>query len=79
MIHNVVLDWIYTNHGHRLTTWNQLFLTPACLEQYARAVYQLGCPLTNSFGFIDGTVRPIVRPDENQRVLYNGHKRVLMD
>ena len=29
-----------------------------------------------SKGFIDGTVRPISRPGINQRVLYNGHKRV---
>ena len=28
------------------------------------------------FGFIDGTVRPIARPGENQRVVYNGHKTV---
>ena len=25
---------------------------------------------------MDGTVRPIARPGEHQRVLYNGHKRV---
>ena len=55
MIYNVVLDWIYANHGHRLTSWNQLFLTPAWLEQYARGVFQMGCPLTNCFGFVDGT------------------------
>ena len=28
------------------------------------------------FGFIDGTVRPICRPEGNQRIIYNGHKRV---
>ena len=76
LIYNVVLDWIYTNHGHRLTSWNQLFLTPAWLEQYSQAIYQMGCPLTNCFGFIDGTVRPISRPEEDQRLVYNGHKRV---
>lgn len=76
MIYNVVLDWVYDNHGHRLTSWNQPFLTSPYLEQYAQAVYQMGCPLTNCFGFMDGTVRPISRPEENQRVVYNGHKRV---
>ena len=35
-----------------------------------------GSPLTNCFGFIDGTVRQISKPGENQRILYNGHKRV---
>ena len=37
---------------------------------------QKGAPLDNCFGFVDGTVRPNTRPRENQRVLYNGHKRV---
>ena len=31
---------------------------------------------TNCFGFVDGTVRPIARPGEHQRVMYNRHKRV---
>ena len=35
-----------------------------------------GTALRNCFGFIDGTVRPICRPDKKQRVMYNGHKRV---
>ena len=35
-----------------------------------------GSPLTNCFGFIDATVRQISNPGENQRILYNGHKRV---
>ena len=76
MIYSVVLDWIYTSHGHRLTSWNQLFLTPAWLEQYSRAIYQMGCPLTNCFGFIDSTICPISRPEEDQRLVYNGHERV---
>lgn len=37
----------------------------------------MGAPLGNCFGFVDGTVRPISRLDENQRIVYNGHKRVL--
>ncbi|CAB4022736.1 Hypothetical predicted protein, partial [Paramuricea clavata] len=40
------------------------------LEQYAEAIHN------NCFGFIDGTVRPISRPRENQCVVYNGHKHV---
>ena len=76
MIANTVLAWIYTEHGFRLTSWNQPFLTPACLQEYAYAITRQGSPLTNCFGFIDGTVRPICRPGEKQRVVYNGHKRV---
>ena len=34
-------------------------------------------PLDNCWGFIDGTVRPLCRPGENQRILYNGHKHAI--
>lgn len=56
------------NHNQRLTSWNQLFLTPAWLEQYAQAVHQMGCPIANCLGFIDSTVRPISQPEEHQRL-----------
>ena len=46
------------------------------LEKYAEAVFNKGAPLSNCFGFVDGTVRPITRPGKSQRLLYNGHKRV---
>ena len=32
--------------------------------------------LSPTLRFVDGTVRPIARPDEHQRILYNGHKLV---
>ena len=76
MIANTVLDWIYNEHGFRLTSWNQSFLTRASLQEYTRAITRQGSPLTNCFGFIDGTVRPICCPGEKQRVVYNGHKHV---
>jgi len=76
MITNTVHDWIYDTHGFRLTSWNQPFLSRICLEQYSQAIARKGAPLRNCFGFIDGTVRPICRPGVNQRVVYNGHKRV---
>ena len=58
------------------TNWNQTFLNPAKLEEYAQAISDRGAALKNCLGFIDGTVRPICRPDQNQRVIYNGHKKV---
>ena len=76
MLHNVVLEWVFENRGHHLTSWNQPFLSSVCLEQYAQAIRRMGSPLPNCFGFVDGTVHPIARPDENQRVVYNGHMRV---
>ena len=76
MITNTVLDWIYNVHGFRLTSWNQRFLSPANLQEYPNAIARQGSPLSNCCGLIDGTVRPICRPGENQRIVYNGHKRV---
>ena len=76
MITNCVLDYIYETHHHRITSWNNSILHPAALQQYADTIFDRGAALSNCFGFVDGTVRPICRPDENQRIVYNGHKRV---
>ena len=76
MIPNTVVDFIYNMHGHRIMQWNNFLLDQLKLEQYAAAVAEKGVALDNSWGFIDGTVRPICQPQDNQRVEYNGHKRV---
>ena len=71
-----MIDFINDYHNHRLGSWDHFFLQPNQLYSYAEAVHHLGAPLGNCFGFIDGTVRGIARPQENQRVMYNGHKRI---
>ena len=76
MISNLVMDTIYEEHNHRLTQWNNTLLNTPLLESYARAIDSKGSPLPNCFGFIDGTVRPICQPEQNQRIVYNGHKQV---
>ena len=76
MATNHVIDFIYNTHGHRITRWNNLLLNSPALEMYARLIHDKGAALQNCFGFVDGTVRPIARPDQHQRVMYNGHKRV---
>ena len=75
MVTNAVLDMIYATHSPRITRWNHDILDPDQMEMYAAAITARGAPLQNCFGFIDGTVRPIARPGDNQRILYNGHKR----
>ena len=67
---------IFSTHGYLLRTLNQPWLQPDQLQRFADAVYSKGAALKNCWGFIDGTVRPISRPGEHQRVMYNGHKRV---
>lgn len=74
-ISNTTLDLIYDNIGHLLHTFDQPWLHDG-LEDFAAAVSAQGAPLQSVWGFIDGTVRPICRPKENQEVCYNGHKRL---
>ena len=74
MISSLVVDTIYQEHNHRITQWNDTLLNPALIETYDRDIRKNSGPLHNCFGFIDGTVRPICRPDQNQRIVYKGHK-----
>ena len=76
LVTNQVMNYLFDIHGHRITEWNQDILSPPTLQRYALAISQKGAALDNCFGFIDGTVRPISRPGEHQRLVYNGHKRV---
>lgn len=46
------------------------------LDRYSQAVSAHTSINLNCWGFIDGTVRPNCRPSQNQRLLFNGHKRV---
>ena len=74
MMSNHILDLMYGRHGYLLNSFNQTWLSPQKLEEYANVISNKGAPLTNCWGFIDGTVRPLCRP--GQRLLYNGHERV---
>ena len=76
MITNQMLGFIYNVHGHKVLNWNHDLLSPANLQMYVDAVTAKGAPLDNCFGFIDETIRAIARPEQHQRILYNGHKRV---
>ena len=55
---------------------DQPWLSPENLQLFAATVYNKGAALNNCWGFVDGTVRPICRPQRYQRAVYNGHKRV---
>ena len=67
MISSLVVDTIYQEHNQRITQWNDTLLDLPLLETYARTIQQNGSPLQNCFGCIDGTVRPVCRPDQNQK------------
>jgi hypothetical protein len=71
-----VTDHVVRTNGHLLRDLIQPWLQPAKLESFAQTIQQKGAALDNCWGFVDGTVRPICRPGEHQRMMYNGHKRV---
>ena len=64
MIATKLFDMIY-NTGWSLPVFS-----------HADDIHQAGARLPNSWGFVDGTVRPICRPGEFQKIIYNGHHRV---
>ena len=74
IINNHMLNFIYDRWSFLLSSMNQL--SPANIQIFADAIHQKGSPLEKFWGFVDGTVRPICRPGENQRILYNGHTKV---
>ena len=76
VIANHTMDLVFNQWSRLLSNMNQNWLSPVALEAYAHAVHQAGAALPNCWGFVDGTVRPVCRPEKNQRVLYNGHKKV---
>ena len=55
---------------------NQPWLSRPHLQTFTEVIKEKGAALQNCWGFIDGTLRPISRPGRNQRVMYNGHKKV---
>ena len=67
------MDHVYEKFSDRLTSLNLIWLDPAA---FSHAVHSQGAALSNCWGFIDGTVRPISRPSKNQRIMFSGHKRV---
>lgn len=75
-IFNTSLDYIYENYSYLLDTLDRPWLSLDQLQVMATAIKNKNSPLENCWGFIDGTVRPICRPSQNQRIVYNGHKRV---
>ena len=76
IISNHMIDLIYGMWGNLLSGLNQPWLAPGSLQNFAYSVHKAGAALDNCWAFVDGTVRAISRPLENQRVVYNGHKRV---
>lgn len=76
MITNRMMDYVFDEYSHLLAQLNQPWLSRDRLRHFAAIIRDKGAPLKNCWGFIDGTVRPLCKPDRNHIILYNGHKRV---
>ena len=76
MVVSETMDLLYARFGNLFSCLNQPWLSQANLVDFSQSIYRKGAALDNCWGFIDGTVRPVARPGEHQRVLFNGHKRV---
>ena len=71
-----MVDHIHQHYAEKLSDWNQPMLAPGQLQIYADTIHAKEPPLDSCFAFVDGTVRRIAKPKNNQRQVYNGHKRV---
>ena len=76
MISNAAMNELYQTRNCLLTDLNKDWSSPDYLAEFAVAVHNSGAALDNCWGFVDGTVRPICRPGQNQKCIYNGHKQV---
>nr|CAI5867325.1 unnamed protein product [Callosobruchus analis] len=73
---NKMVNVLMENHSECLDKLNAVqWLNRDKLEFYAEAIHSKGAPMTNCWGFIDGTPRKICRPSQNQEEYYSGHKR----
>ena len=59
---NSILHHLYGTFHHLLDTLNHARLTPDVLEGFAKAVSNKGAALSDTWGFLDRTIRPIARP-----------------
>ena len=80
MITNRMMDYLFDEYSHLLVDLNQPWLSGDGLRHFAAIKHDKEAPLESCWGkFIDETVRPVRKADENQRILYNlynRHKRV---
>ncbi len=72
VIFNSMSADVHHRHSHHISQLRQGWLD---VDTYAAAILQKGAPVSNVFGFVDGTLRHICRPSTDQCEMYSGHKR----
>ena len=76
IVSNLLVNYVNNEFGSHLVNLDQPWLSWQNIKIFADAIHAKGAALDNCCGFVDGTVRPICKPAENQRAVYKGHKRV---
>ena len=81
----VIMEWFstkkklyvfcYENWGFLMRNMNENCFSRRNLELFTEVIHTKGAPLDNCWSFLDGTTRHVCHPGQNQRLLYNGHKR----
>jgi len=68
--------WIYDTFGDLVRSFQNPWTTERhWLELFSSNLEAKGCPLKDTFGFIDGTHIEVCRPVRDQRSFYCGHHR----
>ncbi len=67
-----MLTDVHHRHAHHVSVLNQPGMDH---ERYAGAIHNKGAPVSNVFGFIDGTLRQICQPSTGQREMFSSHKQ----
>ena len=70
---NRLVYFLYQRY-HAQRFWDAQRLTLAKLQEYEHAISTSCKGINKIWGFIDGTVRPIARPEVDQERFYSGHK-----
>lgn len=73
MASHLIMNNIFKNLGHLIKEFNQPWLTPFQSQRSASVSYEKGAPLKNYWRVIEGIMRPVCRPRENQFTIYIVH------
>ncbi|RPB10754.1 hypothetical protein P167DRAFT_490514 [Morchella conica CCBAS932] len=72
-IFNAVICYLDSKYKVKLR-WDERRLTLNTLRSYNNGIKYIGGP-DGVWGFVDGTLRTICKPEENQKVFYTGYKK----
>ena len=70
MVTHIGVDHIYDTFGYLLTSLDQPWLSQNNVQLFAGAISNKGAALDNCWGFVDGPVRPVCRPKQDQSAVY---------